>query len=78
MNELYDIMQGLLDLEYKQEAYLQILKAAETAYGQHEEQKEMKMLISSGKWQIEGYRRDLRQIVSALDGYIAQNASLRK
>lgn len=78
MNELYDIMQGLLDLEYKQEAFLQILKAAEAAYGQHDEQKEMKMLISSRKWQIEGYRRDLRQIVSALDGYIARNASLRK
>lgn len=78
MNELYNIMERLLDLEYKQEAFLQILKAAETAYGQREEQKELKMLISSGKWQIEGYRRDLRQIVSALDSYIAQNAPLRK
>ena len=73
MEELYFIMEGMLDLEYKQEAFLQILKAAETSYGLHEEQKEMKMLVSSFVWQIEDYKTELRQIIGRLDRYIVES-----
>lgn len=74
MEELYFIMEGLLDLEYKQEAFIQILRAAEMSYGFNEEQKNMRMLASSSRWQMEDSRKDLRQLVSKLDDYIARNA----
>ena len=78
MEELYFIMEELLGLEYKQEAFLQILKAAETSYGLYEEQKEMKMLASSFVWQIEDYKTELRQMIDRLDTYIAQKAAIEK
>lgn len=78
MEELYSIMEDLLELEYKQEAYIQILKALELSYSQQEEQKNMKMLVSSSRWQIEDYAKDLRQIIGKLDDYIVRNAVLRK
>lgn len=74
MEELYFIMERLLDLEYKQEAFIQILRAAEMSYGFSEDQKNMRMLASSSRWQMEDNRRDLRQLVSKLDEYIARNA----
>lgn len=78
MKELYLIMENLLQIEYQQEAFLQILAAAERAYGLSEQQKDMKMLVSFEIWQIEREQRELHRVIGKLDEYIAQNAILRK
>jgi len=78
MEELYSVMEGLLELEYKQRAFIQMLQAVEVAYGLQEEQEKMRMLTDNAKWQMESCKADVRRIIRKLDEYIAQNASLRK
>lgn len=78
MEELYSVMEGLLELEYKQKAFIQMLQAAEVAYSLQEEQEKMRMLTDSAKWQMESCKADVRHIIRKLDEYIARNASLRK
>lgn len=78
MEELYTMMETLLALEYRQEAFTQILCKLEEAYAQREEHKGMKMLVSTSKWQLEEYRAELRRIIEKLDGYIAKNAVLSR
>lgn len=78
MKELYTTMEDLLEIEYRQEAFIQILCKLEEAYDQQAEQKNMKMLVSIAKWQIEEYNIELRKIIEQLDTYIAKNAACNR
>lgn len=78
MKELYTTMEALLDLEYRQEAFVQILCKLEEAYNQQADQKDLRMLVSTSKWQIEEYNAELHRVIEGLDTYIAQNAALNR
>lgn len=70
MKQLYSIMEQLLELDYKQETFLLILKALETAYNE-EEVASSKMLISHAKWQLESQNKDLKEQIKQLDTYLS-------
>ena len=70
MKQLYSIMEHLLELDYKQETFLLILKALETAYNE-EEVASSKMLISHAKWQLESQNKDLKEQIKQLDTYLS-------
>lgn len=63
-------MEQLLELDYKQETFLLILKALETAYNE-EEVASSKMLISHAKWQLESQNKDLKEQIKQLDTYLS-------
>lgn len=70
MNELYLIMDDFLQVEYRQKALLSVLKALEGYYSE-DEQEELKLLVSNGKWALEGLQEQMQRSISRLDNYIA-------
>lgn len=70
MNELYLIMDDFLQVEYRQKALLSVLKALEGYYSE-DEQEELKLLVSNGKWALEGLQEQIQSSISRLDNYIA-------
>lgn len=70
MEELYLIMDDFLQVEYRQKALLSVLKALE-AYYSEDEQEELKLLVSNGKWALEGLQEQMQSSISRLDNYIA-------
>lgn len=71
VKQLYSIMEQLLELDYKQETFLLVLKALETAYSE-EKEASSKMLVSHTKWQVEVQNKDLKQQIRQLDTYLSQ------
>ncbi len=78
MDELYVIMEYLLDLEYKQSVFIRILRAVEQSFEPQKDQEELKMLASAAKWQMEGCEKELRQIIGQLDRYIVNCAAVQR
>ncbi|MBR6664528.1 MAG: hypothetical protein IKL22_02290 [Lachnospiraceae bacterium] len=70
MNELYLIMDDFLQVEYRQKALLSVLKALEGYYSE-DEQEELKLLVSNGKWAVEGLQEQMQSSINRLDNYIA-------
>ena len=70
MEELYLIMDDFLQVEYRQKALLSVLKALEGYYSE-DEQEELKLLVSNGKWALEGLQEQIQSSISRLDNYIA-------
>lgn len=70
MEELYLIMDDFLQVEYRQKALLSVLKALEGYYSE-DEQEELKLLVSNGKWAFEGLQEQMQRSISRLDNYIA-------
>ena len=70
MEELYLIMDDLLQVGYRQEALLFVLKALEGHYSE-DEQAELKLLVSNGKWALEGLQEQMQNSINRLDNYIA-------
>lgn len=68
MNELYLIMEDLLEVEYQQKALLSILKALESVYSE-DEAAQTKYLISSVKWQLEAIHIHTKASISKIDNY---------
>lgn len=77
MNELYLIMEDLLDVEYQQKALLSILNALESVYSENETAP-TKYLISSVKWQLEAIHMHTRESINKLDNYTLNIASKKK
>lgn len=69
MEELYLIMDDFLQVEYRQKALLSVLKALEGYYSE-DEQEELKLLVSNGKWALEGLHEQMQSSISRLDNYI--------
>lgn len=70
MEELYLIMDDFLQVEYRQKALMSVLKALEGYYSE-DEQEELKLLVSNGKWALEGLQEQMQSSISRLDNYIA-------
>ncbi len=70
MNELYLIMDDFLQVEYRQKALLSVLKVLEGYYSE-DEQEELKLLVSNGKWALEGLQEQMQSSINRLDNYIA-------
>lgn len=68
MNELYLIMEDLLDVEYQQKSLLSILNALESVYNE-EDAAQTRYLISSVKCQLEAILLHTRVSINKLDNY---------
>lgn len=77
MNELYLIMEDLLDVEYQQKALLSILNALEGVYSE-EEAAHTKYLISSVKWQLEAIHIHTKECINKLDNCTLAAAAKEK
>lgn len=71
MKKLYSIMEHLLELDYKQETSLLVLRALEASLSE-ETQTSSKMFISHTKWQIEAHNKELKEQIKQLDIYISE------
>ena len=49
---------------------MSVLKALEGYYSE-DEQEELKLLVSNGKWALEGLQEQMQSSISRLDNYIA-------
>lgn len=74
MEELYLIMSDFLQVEYRQKALLSVLKILENYYSE-DEQEELKLLISNGKWALEDMQEQMQGCIERLDNYITLTAS---
>ena len=70
MKQLYSIMEHLLELDYKQEAFLLILRALEASLSE-ETAADSKMYVSHAKWQLEAQNKDLKVQIKQLDTYLS-------
>ena len=77
MEELYLIMDDFLKVEYRQKALLSVLKALEGFYSE-EEQEELKLLISSVKWDLEALQEEMKECIGKLDNYIVLSKNRNK
>ena len=73
MEDLYSIMRDFLEVEYNQESFVCLLKAAEAVYT-GENQVEVKMIANSAKVYLKGLQEELRTAINRMDLYIAENA----
>ena len=73
MEELYSIMRDFLEVEYNQESLVCLLKAAEAAYTE-DNQEEAKFIASSAKYYLTALEEDLMAAINRMDLYIAENA----
>lgn len=77
MKELYLIMDDFLKVEYRQKALLSVLKALEGFYSE-EEQEELKLLVSSVKWDLEALQEEMKECIGKLDNYIVLSKNRNK
>lgn len=77
MKELYLIMDDFLKVEYRQKALLSVLKALEGFYSE-EEQEELKLLVSSVKWDLEALQEEMKECIGKLDNYIVLSKDKNK
>ena len=70
MKQLYSIMEHLLELDYKQETSLLVLRTLETSLSE-EAAAGSKMCVSHAKWQLEAQNRDLKEQIKQLDTYLS-------
>ena len=73
MEELYSIMRDFLEVEYNQESFVCLLKAAEASCT-GENQVEAKLVANSAKVYLKGLQEDLKAAINRMDSYIAENA----
>ncbi|MCM1089730.1 MAG: hypothetical protein NC092_01225 [Butyrivibrio sp.] len=72
MEELYSIMRDFLEVEYRQESLLWILKTVEAVDGK-EEQADIKLLANGTKHYLQGLHKELKAAIHRMDSYIAEN-----
>lgn len=72
MEELYSIMSDLLEVEYNQKSLLHLLKSAEAAYSNSNENQEAKLIANSTKYYLEALQKELRTAINRLDTYIVE------
>lgn len=77
MDELYLIMDDFLQVEYRQKALLSVLKALDDYYSE-DEQEELKLLVSNGRWALESLQEQIQGCINRLDNYIALAAGRKK
>ena len=70
MNELYSIMEQLLELDYEQEVYLLILKSLESSFDE-EQTAYCKMLTSHTKSQLQAQNKLLKEQISRIDTFLS-------
>lgn len=63
-------MEHLLELDYKQEASLLVLRALEASLSE-EAAAGSKMYVSHTKWLLEAQNRDLKEQIKQLDTYLS-------
>ena len=68
MNELYLIMEDLLEVEYQQKSLLSILNALESVYNE-DDAAQTRYIISSIKCQLEFILLHTKTSISKLDNY---------
>ena len=73
MEELYSIMRDFLEVEYHQESFVCLLKAAEDAYNSEKERK-AKLIANSAKFYLQASQEELKAAINRLDSYITENA----
>lgn len=73
MEELYSIMRDFLEVEYNQESFVCLLKAAET-FCTEENLVEAKLIVNSAKVYLKGLQVELKEAINKMDSYIAENA----
>ena len=73
MEELYSIMRDFLEIEYNQESFVCLLRAAETAYIE-DNQVDAKLIANSAKVYLKGLQEELKAAINRMDLYIAENA----
>ncbi len=73
MEELYSIMRDLLEVEYHQESFICLLKAAEAGYTE-ENQAEARLLADSAEFYLRALQSELKAAINKMDFYIAENA----
>ncbi|MCD8038398.1 MAG: hypothetical protein LUE96_04865 [Lachnospiraceae bacterium] len=71
MEELYAIMEDLLEAEYNQQSLLRIMSVAEAAYNE-EQQAEAKYVANSVKYYLEALQRELEGVTGRLDSYLTK------
>lgn len=70
MKQLYSIMEHLLELDYKQDTFLLVLRALEASLSE-EAATDSKMYVSHAKWQLEAQNKDLKEQIKQLDTYLS-------
>lgn len=73
MEELYSIMRDLLEVEYNQESFVCLLKAAEAAYA-GENQVDAKLIANSARFYLKGLQKELKTAINRMDSYITETA----
>ena len=73
MEELYSIMEDLLQVEYNQKSLLYLLKAAEATCS-NEKLEEANLITNSTKYYLQALQREIKAAINKLDSYIAENA----
>ena len=73
MEELYSIMRDFLEVEYNQESFICLLRAAEAFYTE-ENQVEAKLIANSAKVYLKALQEELKAAINRMDLYIAENA----
>ena len=76
MQELNSIMRDLLEIEYNQESLLYLIRIAEAACNEAEQQ-EAKFIANSVKYYLSALQGELKMAINRLDSYIAENAKKR-
>lgn len=70
MKQLYSIMEHLLELDYKQNTFLLVLRALEASLSE-DAAAGSKMYVSHAKWQLEAQNKDLKEQIKQLDTYLS-------
>lgn len=69
--EMYRIMRKLLEIEYEQRAFLQILTDLESAY-EDTRYERTRQIINHTKESLKGMQLKTRKIISRMDRYLAE------
>ena len=70
MEQLYLIMEDLLDAEYNQKSLLYVLETLEASYSE-QEQAEVKFVVNHTKGGLKALQKEIRAAIDQLDHYIA-------
>ncbi|MCI8730711.1 MAG: hypothetical protein HFH57_06125 [Lachnospiraceae bacterium] len=76
MEELYEIMRDLLELEYDQQSLLHILNMLEHTYSKNPK-KEAALVSNAAGYYLTNLQRELRAVIGRMDRYLAENAKKR-
>lgn len=76
MEELYEIMRDLLELEYNQQSLLHILNMSEHTYSKTPK-KEAALVSNAAGYYLTNLQRELRAVIGRMDRYLAESAKKR-